>query len=308
MTLSRELSRSLVALVFALMIMVLSTGCQSGEPDLEEDTILEGLGVLTGQIDSRSVEIELEGQLKTFVLGEGVSVTGIREGSKVLFFYTEEEPVPLILSIETLEEPDPVYEELGIYIGQIDSHSVEIEVGGQARAFQIGEGVEVDHLESGVRVLLTYREDEQRHVLLSIKVLEEPDNGKAVEDHTGEGVLEGQIDAHSVEISIKRVFSLSDSVSAEDIETGSLVAFGFTENGRKAKIYSLEAVDEPLEGRIMHGIVVNKINSSTIEIQYHQAFGLDEGVNVEEINDGDEVVFTYYHGEHRPVLSSIAAK
>jgi hypothetical protein len=293
--------------LLALVLLVLNAGCQPDSPDLEEEVVLEGTGVLTGQIDSQSIAIDLEGELITFILQEGVSVTGIEDGSKVSFSYIEEEPAPLILSIVSLEEEELIYEEMGIYLGQIDNHSVEISVDGQARAFEIGEKVSVDQLVSGSRVLFTYQEDDQRLILMTLKVIEEP-VGDDNDELTGEGVLEGQIDAHSVEVSIKRIFVLSDVVSAEEIEIGSLVAFGFTENGRKATIYSLEAVNEPLEGRIMHGILTGRPDDRTVEIEYHQAFGLDEGVSIEGIGDGAEVVYTYYQAEHRPVLTSIAEK
>jgi hypothetical protein len=293
--------------LLALVLLVLNAGCQPDSPDLEEEVVLEGTGVLTGQIDSQSIAIDLEGELITFILQEGVSVTGIEDGSKVSFSYIEEEPAPLILSIVSLEEEELIYEEMGTYLGQIDNHSVEISVDGQARAFEIGEKVSVDQLVSGSRVLFTYRDDDQRLILMTLKVIEEP-VGDDNDELTGEGVLEGQIDAHSVEISIKRIFVLSDVVSAEEIEIGSLVAFGFTENGRKATIYSLEAVNEPLEGRIMHGILTGRPDDRTVEIEYHQAFGLDEGVSIEGIGDGAEVVYTYYQAEHRPVLTSIAEK
>jgi hypothetical protein len=293
--------------LLALVLLVLNAGCQPDSPDLEEEVVLEGTGVLTGQIDSQSIAIDLEGELITFILQEGVSVTGIEDGSKVSFSYIEEEPAPLILSIVSLEEEELIYEEMGTYLGQIDNHSVEISVDGQARAFEIGEKVSVDQLVSGSRVLFTYQEDDQRLILMTLKVIEEP-VGDDNDELTGEGVLEGQIDAHSVEVSIKRIFVLSDVVSAEEIEIGSLVAFGFTENGRKAIIYSLEAVNEPLEGRIMHGILTGRPDDRTVEIEYHQAFGLDEGVSIEGIGDGAEVVYTYYQAEHRPVLTSIAEK
>lgn len=293
--------------LLVLVSLVLNAGCKPESPELEEEVVREGTGVLTGQIDSQSIIIDLEGELITFILQEGVSVAEIEDGSKVSFSYIEEEPAPLLLSIVSLEEEELIYEEMGIYTGQIDNHSVEIEVDGQARAFEIGENVNVDKLVSGSRVLFTYREADQRFILMTLKVIKEP-VGDDNEELSGEGVLEGQIDAHSVEISIKRSFLLSDAVSAEGIEIGSLVAFGFTEDGRKATIYSLEAVDEPLEGRIMHGILTGRSDDRTIEIQYHQAFGLDEGVSIEGIGDGDEVIYTYYQAEHRPVLTSIALK
>ncbi len=306
MSIQNRILTSMLGLL-ALGLLVLNAGCQPGTPDIEEEVVLESTGVLTGQIDSQSIVIDLEGELITFIMQEGVSVAGIEDGSKVSFSYIEEEPAPLILSIVSLEEEELIYEEMGIYLGQIDNHSVEIKVDGQARAFEIGEKVSVDQLVSGSRVLFTYREDGQRLILMTLKVIEEP-VGDDNDELTGEGVLEGQIDAHSVEISIKRIFVLSDAVSAEEIEIGSLVAFGFTEDGRKATIYSLEAVNEPLEGRIMHGILTGRPDDRTVEIEYHQAFGLDEGVSIEGIGDGAEVVYTYYQAEHRPVLTSIAEK
>ena len=94
----------------------------------------------------------------------------------------------------------------------------------------------------------------------------------------------------------------------ENIENGSLVAFTYTESGLRAVINTLEAVDQPLEGEITHGNLIRQVDNQSVEIQYYQAFALGEGVSVEGIADGSEVIFTYRKGLHRPVLTSLKAK
>lgn len=297
----------LILLAVALVVVVMGVGCQPGEDETEEQVILEGEGVLVGQIDNHSVEIEIDGQPKAFGLGTGVSVTGISDGTAVVFSYVDEETRPVLLFIEAVPVEDEVLQGEGIYNSQIDSHSVEIEFEGQPTAFALGEGITVDNIAEGSRIAFTYREDAERMVLLAIEVIEEPvsdGNGELA----GEGTLIGQIDAQSVEIEISRAFVLGDEVSVEEIEDGSEIAFTFTETWPRAVLESIEEIDEPVEGEAPTGILVGKIDSQSVEIQYFRAFALGEGVNISDIEDGTEVIFTYREGPYRPILTSITVK
>lgn len=308
----------IVFLIAALFLIITASGCR---PDpittgLEEEQVYKTEGILVGQIDNHSVEIEIEGIPKAFRLDDGVSIAGLADGSRVEITYAEAvtpeaenegDQRPLLLSIESVDVSPEVIEASGRYTGQIDNHSVEIEIEGRARVFALDGGLTVDELESGTEVFITYRQDGQRQLLLSIEPVAGP-VGDGNELLVGEGVLTGLIDAQSVEIKINRAFVLDQGISIEGIADGSLVAFTFRESGPRAVIESIKAVDQPLVGEVMHGTLVGQIDGQSIEIEYFMAFALGSGVSVEGIADGAEVVFTYNKGEYRPVLTSIRVK
>ena len=308
-----------IAFMIAVLFLIINTsGCRP-EPittELEDEQVYKTEGILVGQIDNHSVKIEIEGIPKAFRLDDGVSIAGITDGSRVEITYAEtgtpeaendSDQRPLLLSIESVAASPEVIEASGRYTGQIDSHSVEIEIEGRARVFALDSGVIVDELESGTEVFITYRQDGQRQLLLSIEPVVGP-VGDGNDLLVGEGVLIGGIDAQSVEIKINRAFVLDQGISIEGIADGSLVAFTFRESGLRAVIESIKAVDQPLVGEVMHGTLVGQIDGQSIEIEYFMAFALGSGISVGGIADGAEVVFTYDKGEYRPVLTSIRVK
>lgn len=308
-----------IALVsVCLILIIVISGCQPDrlEVGLDEEEIIEAEGILVGQIDNHSVEIEIGGLPMVFRINEGLQLSGINDGDKVNITYSMpveiqgDEPLdsrPVLLSIAAIELSGEIREAEGIYRGQIDSHSVEIEINGRAEAFALSEGLRVDDIESGLQVSITYRKDGERQLLLSIDTITGPIGG-GIEPLTGEGTLTGLIDAQSVEIKINRAFALGQGVSVEGIEDGSLVVFTFEESGPRPVIESIRAVEQPVEGEVMHGTLVGLIDSQSIEIEYFQAFALGSGVSLEGIEDGSEIVFTYRSGDHRPVLISVRAK
>ncbi|MDZ4132447.1 MAG: hypothetical protein U1E11_04850, partial [Dethiobacteria bacterium] len=278
------MSKKVGVLLFVLALLAIAAiaGCWPDRNDSTAGAVIEGEGILVGQIDSQSVEIEINGQVKAFSLGTGVSAAGISDGARIVFSYTETEERPLLLSLTAavVDEADTIMHGEGIYTGQIDSHSVEIEVDGEARAFAIGEGVVTENIDSGSRIAFTYREEDYRPLLLSIEVIEGP-VGDGEAEIAGEGIYVGQIDNQSVEIEINRAFVYGGEVSVEGIADGSLVAFNFVESGARAVLDSIEAVDEPVEGEVMHGTFIGLIDGQSVEISYFQAFALGEGVSVE---------------------------
>ena len=75
----------------------------------------------------------------------------------------------LLLSIKSVDLPPKVIEAFGIFIGQIDSHSVEIDIEGETQVFTLDSGLKVDAFESGTEVFITYSQKELRQYLLSIE-------------------------------------------------------------------------------------------------------------------------------------------
>jgi Cu/Ag efflux protein CusF len=299
----------LLLLAVAVVAPVIISGCSSSETETEQQVVLNGEGVWVGLIDSHSAEIEVGGVPGAFALSEDIDAEALSEGTKVVFTYVEEETRPLILTIDAVEQVIPTLTAEGIYNGQIDSHSVEIEVGGETKAFAIGEDLSLEGLESGAVIEFTYREEEHRPIILSIDSIELPAGGDEGE-LVGEGILVGLIDAQSVEIQINRAFILADDISVDDIdniEDGSLVAFSFMESGQRAVIESIRAVDEPVEGNFTHGTFIGWIDSQSIEIEYFQAFAIGEA-DLQDIADGSSIVFTYILKEYRPELISVTAR
>jgi hypothetical protein len=314
----RRYKFSITLLIVLVILLLVASGCRPDpvEVGLDEEQIMEAEGFLVGQIDNHSVEIEIAGSPRVFRLDEGLQLTGVNDGDRVSITYIEPvdhqedepfDPRPLLLSITAVDLPLEVMESEGYYVGQIDSHSVEIEINGVAEVFSLAEGVFVDHLDSGSLVSFTYRRDGERKQLLAIELLSGlPGDGN--NQLVGEGTLIGLIDAQSVEIRINRAFALDQEVSVEDIEDGSLVVFAFRETGLRATIETIRAVEQPVEGDVMHGTFIGQIDSQSIEIEYFQAFALGSSINLDEIEDGAEIIFTYLPGEHRPLLTSIRVK
>ena len=188
-----------------------------------------------------------------------------------------------------------------------DGPSVEIEIEEEIKVFRLVDEVVVDELETGLKVKFCYQAKQEGNFLLSIEPLKSP----AAEEGTvlvGEGQLVGLIDAQSVEIKINRAFMLDPGVSIDELEEGDLVAFTFRESGLQAIIESINAVDQPQEGDLMHGTFMGSIDGQSIEIEYFQAFALGEDVSLDEIKDGEDIVFTYCEGEYRPLIVSVSSK
>ncbi len=301
-------------LVFSLLVIAvfIFIGCGDGEMEAEvaeEMTVLEERGIYIGQIDSQSVEIEIAGESRVFALGDGIDLIGIPDGSEVAITYLEDEERPMLQSIEALGiEEEEVIQEEGLYVGQIDMNSVEIEVDGEPAAYAIGEGLSIEGIKDGSRVKFTYRKDEARPVLKSIEMIEAPEEDENDMVLTGEGTLIGLIDSQSVEIEINRAFMLDEGINVENAEDGSLVAFTFTETGQRAVIDWIEVVEEYMEGEVLHGTLVGHIDSQSVEIHYVQAFTIGDGIDIGEFAEGTDVIFTYSTDPHRPLLETLTER
>ncbi len=304
------------ALLLVLIALLVAGGCQRGDEDLDteghegQEISIQDQGIYAGQIDSQSVEIEVDGSPRVFGLAEGLDVSGIESGSTVSFTYEERDERPVLHSIEILGAPaEEALQGEGLYVGRIDSRSVEIVVEGEHRAFAIDRDAVVENLMDGSRIAFTYKEGEHRPVLLSVEVIEQPDHEEydVNQEIDGEGIFIGQIDSQSIEVLRNRAFGIGEAVEVKDIADGAAVAFTYIETGERPIIDSIEAVESPPEGAVVPGTLVGQIDSHSVEIEYEQAFTLGEGVNVEGIESGAEIVFTYREGPARPVIISISA-
>jgi hypothetical protein len=123
-----------------------------------------------------------------------------------------------------------VKEGKGIYVGQIDNNSIEIEVEGKPTAFRLSENVSVKIQESepqtGVEVEFLYEENEHGQLVITELLWTKAEK---------EGTYVGQIDNNSVEIEINgkaTAYRLSEEVKAsiEDLNSGAKVKFTYFKN------------------------------------------------------------------------------
>lgn len=311
----------LVLAVIAGMFLLLS-GCRSEtatdsiETELEEQLndeqaemiVLEEEGLYVGQIDSRSVEIVIDGESRAFSLAEGIDLEKVRDGSAVIITFIEENDRLLLLTIEALEEEIAILEGEGIYNGQIDSRSVEIEYEGQPVAFALDREVDVKDLVEGSLIYFTYEDSGARPVIFSIDILESPaddedENELAV--YEAEGLFVGQSDAHSVEIELSRAFVLKEGLSTEHIEDGSNVAFTYSETQQGPLLETIESVEQPPEGEVFFGRYIGRIDNRSVEIEYNRVFGIGRDADVDNIEAGSMITISYIEGPYRPEIISI---
>ncbi len=323
----RNITFNLLVLVFAAGMLLSLTGCRTEtetdsieteeeeqlneQAEQAEKTVLEEEGLYVGQIDSRSVEIIINGESRAFSLAEGIDLEKVRDGSAVIITFSEENDRPLLLTIEALEEEIAIIEGEGIYNGQIDSRSVEIEYEGQPVAFVLDREVDVEDLPEGSLIYFTYKDSGARPVILTIEILKKPaddedENELAV--YEAEGVFVGQSDAHSVEIELSRAFILKEGLSPDHVEDGSKVAFTYSETQQGPLLETIESVEQPPEGEVFYGRYIGRIDNRSVEIEYSRVFGIGRDVDVENIETGSMITIAYIEGPYRPEIISISRR
>lgn len=150
-----------------------------GENAQGEPIIMNDLGIYVGQADPHTVEIETNEGSKAFQLTEQSSaqIKELQANDKVRFeYYVNEHEQNVLQSIEkmtgTTNEDEP---ETGIYNGQQDPHTIEIETADGPTAFQLSDKAreQVESLEIGKSVSFTYRVEGPQLIIESIKQSEE---------------------------------------------------------------------------------------------------------------------------------------
>lgn len=199
----------------------------------------------------------------------------------------------------------------GIYIGQVDSSSVEIEFEGSPKVFALGTGVSVANISDGAQVFFTYVEEEGRPVLLTIEAAEDEE----VEDEgltQAEGIYNGRIDSTSVEIETSqgpRAFEIGENVDADSLTEGSKIEYTYSEGETRPLLIKVEVLEEaarPVDNELVgEGVYVGQIDSRSIEIEMNRVFMLGETASVDNIEDGSDVAFTFRETGQRAVIDLI---
>ncbi|PAQ15399.1 hypothetical protein CD798_06310 [Bacillaceae bacterium SAOS 7] len=169
---------------------------ESVEEDTESEAAVdevEAKGIYNGMADVHTVEINVDGEDRAFQINpEGEEVKkfdALEEGSEVTFVYKTEGEQMTITQVKAVEPKQAVENETeegtenevavdeveatGIYNGMADLHTVELNVDGEDRAFQINpEGEEVkkfDALEEGSEVTFVYKTEGEQMTITQVK-------------------------------------------------------------------------------------------------------------------------------------------
>lgn len=286
-----------------LTVLLVLSSCQPAQNSEHEQQVLSGSGVLVA-IDAHTLTIEFGGATHRFTINEESSLPGLEAGDEVHFTYREEEEGFFILTLDKVEKEETGLGAEGFYMGQIDSHSVEIEMEGMPVAFSVKPDFDAGGLEIGSKIKFTYKEEEPRPLILSIDHAEPPaesEDGYLI----GVGLYVGQIDPQSVEIQIRQAFELAIDISFAEVEEGALIAFSYSEDQQKAIIESFLVTAEPIEGNYAFGTLIKHLDQNLVEVEYFRAFDVGDA-DLGEVQEGDRVTFTYKKGELRDHLASIA--
>ena len=218
----------------------------SAEQEKTEPETTEG--VFVGLADNHTVEIEVAGVPRAFALGEGVATLALQEGDSVSFQYKEDENGRLVIShlvkleakgnengkdkqnaVEETNKEKEVHRAEGILTGRIDNHSVEIEVGGQPKAFALSEALQEKDFARG-EIRFQYYVDINGRSIITEADFQEP---RQTEVHTAEGNFMGLADNHTAEIVINgepKSFALDEDISFAGFAEGEKIFIAFQEN------------------------------------------------------------------------------
>ncbi len=131
---------------------------------------LTAKGVLTGRIDSHSVEIEIDGEPRAFGLSDALRAAEFTAGPISFKYYVDKNGYFIITeAVWTKEEGGAVQTAEGIFNGQADNHTVEIEVNGEARAFGLAGGISFTGIKEGEQVFIAYQESGGRPVIIKVE-------------------------------------------------------------------------------------------------------------------------------------------
>lgn len=137
----------------------------------EPEEALKGEGVLTGRIDSHSVEIQVEGEPQAFGLSEKMRDKEFAPGNISFKYFVDDQGRSVITQAEFQKPRDAeIRTAEGVFRGKADSHTVEIEIEGKPRAFGVEENLSFTGINPGQELFIAYQEDDRgREVIIKIE-------------------------------------------------------------------------------------------------------------------------------------------
>ncbi len=146
--------------------------------DVDEKAIINDLGIYVGQADPHTVEIETNEGPKAFQLTDEskVQIEQLESNDEVKFnYFVNEKKQNILQSIEKMNDAlDDENKDTGIYNGQQDPHTIEIETADGPTAFQLTMEAreQVEPLQVGKKVTYTYEEKGEQLIIDTIKQIE----------------------------------------------------------------------------------------------------------------------------------------
>src|SRR5699024_550311 len=216
----------------------------SQESSKEKDDQVEKIkatGIYNGQADPHTIEVETEDGPKAYqlTLEARDDIEALVEGKEVTYVYSDDGLQLLIESISLSDEGDADLERLtasGIYNGQADPHTIEIETEEGPRAYQLTLEArdDIGDLIEGKKVTYIYYDNGLQLVIEWIELYQ--DDKETSKKITEVGMYNGQADPHTIEIETKdgpRAFQLTvearDDIAA--LIEGREVSYIYHDNG-----------------------------------------------------------------------------
>ncbi len=215
---------------------------ENGRQDTEPEIVETVKGTFVGFADNHTVEIEVNGHFKAFALNQEVYEGELQEGDRVKVHYEKAANGRLVVThLEILEHKpgeseDPkkgkesdTHQAEGILTGRIDSHSVEIEVEGQPKAFGLSDTLREKEFAPG-EISFTYYVDQHGRSIIIDADYQEP---RQSDVYTAEGTFLGLADNHTAELEVDgtiKAFGLDEHISFAGIEEGEEIFFAYQEN------------------------------------------------------------------------------
>lgn len=150
---------------------VLADKGEEEQPVEAEVKLFGGEGVFNGRIDSHSVEIEINGEIKVFGLSEAVRDTEFHRGDITFKYFVDKNGKPVIAEADfEVSQRGEVKNAEGIFSGLADSHTAEIIIDGEPFSFGLDQGISFDGIEEEDEIYIVYQENELgRLVIIKIE-------------------------------------------------------------------------------------------------------------------------------------------
>lgn len=221
--------------------------------------------------------------------------------------------------VEDEEESEPELKtDTGIYNGQADPHTIEIETSEGPKAFQLSDEArkQVEQLTEGAEVTYTYYQEGEQLIIQSIEASTTSGDVNTDEKITATGIYNGQADPHTIEIEtdegpVAFQLTLNAREDVTHLTEGEQVTFTYYQEGEQRVIETIQPSERVKMTET--GIYVGQADPHTIEIETAngpQAFQLtmEARKDVEKLRDGREVTYTYYQDGVQLVIESIKEK
>jgi hypothetical protein len=158
---------------------------QTTDGNAEEATtnalpVVTETGIYNGQMDPHTIQIESESGINAYQLSENSlqQIELLEEEDYVTFTYIENENNQLVLqTIEKAEnssEESETLTETGVYIGQVDPHTVEVKINGESKAFQLSNEAQqnIENLSENQEITFHYYKNGEQLIITHIQSIQ----------------------------------------------------------------------------------------------------------------------------------------